>query len=61
VFCEMKVLAGDDDVAWPKHVDSVIKTNVFRFMLCCSDCIFFLSLRSAIRIISILSADWMAN
>jgi hypothetical protein len=34
VFREMKVVPGDDDVAWPKHVDSVIKHNVFRLMLC---------------------------
>ena len=39
-FCEMKVVPGDDDVIWPKHFDCVIKTNVFRFMSCCSGCIY---------------------
>ena len=24
-FCDMKVVPGGDDVAWPKHVDIVIK------------------------------------
>ena len=41
VFCEMKFVPRDDDVAWPKHVDDRVQYDLFPLIFCFNGCIYY--------------------